>query len=177
MDKVSTLSGDRIVLRRPVAADVTARLMLGRHKAIVEAYGGAFDPATPYTTAHAEAAIRFLEKQTYAWVIDAGGYIGHIRLHNVVMEDRRAALAVGIDDPGYIGKGYGTEAVRLALSYAFSSGFHRISLRVLASNARAIACYRKCGFVEEGRERETAFVRGTWNDDIIMGILETEFSN
>ena len=51
-----------------------------------------------------------------------------------------------------------------------------MSVRVLASNARAIACYRKCGFLEEGREREAAFVEGGWQDDLIMGLLDREFA-
>lgn len=84
-------------------------------------------------------------------------------------------LAIGIDDPACLGQGYGTEAIRLALAYAFRSGLRRVSLRVLASNARAIACYRKCGFVEEGRERETACADGIRQDDIVMGLLDREF--
>lgn len=93
----------------------------------------------------------------------------------MVPADRRAALAIGIEDPAYLGKAYGAEAIRLALTFAFERGLHRISLRVLASNARAVACYRKCGFIEEGRERETAFVEGSWQDDLIMGLLDREF--
>lgn len=171
------LKGTRIVLRRPVPADVEARFVLGRHREIVEAYGGTFDPAAPYTRGHAEAAIRFIEQQDYGWVIEAAGrFIGHIRLHGVSRQDSRASLAIGIDDASCLGKGYGTEATRLVLAYAFGGVFHRIGLRVLANNARAIACYRKCGFVEEGREREAAFVNGAWQDDIIMGLLDREFS-
>ncbi len=45
---------------------------------------------------------------------------------------------------------------------------------MLADNARAIACYRRCGFREEGREREAALVDGTWRDDLVMGILAHE---
>lgn len=168
---VPELKGARIVLRRPTSGDVETRLGLGRRRQIVEAYGGTFDPAAPYTRSQAEAAIRFIEQQDYAWVIDAGRFIGHVRLHGVSRQDRRAALAIGIDDPSCLGKGYGTEAVRLVLTYAFDGIFHRIGLRVLSNNARAIACYRKCGFVEEGREREAAFVDGAWQDDIIMGLL------
>ncbi|MGD9806228.1 MAG: GNAT family N-acetyltransferase [Hyphomicrobiaceae bacterium] len=169
------LRGPRIALRRPTPQDVRTRLLLGRHKDIVEAYGGVFDPAAPFTMAHAEAAIRFIETQKYAWVIDAGRFIGHIRFHNLIQGDKRASLAIGIDDPAYLGKGYGTEAIMLALAFGFEKGFHRVSLRVLASNARAIACYRKCGFVEEGRERETVLVGGVWQDDVIMGLLDREF--
>lgn len=165
------------MLRRPTSQDVAVRLTLGRHREIVEAYGGAFDPATPFTRTDAKASIRFIEEQDYAWVIDAGRFIGHVRFRSLERQDKRAALAIGIEDPAYLGKGYGTEAIRLALSHAFGRGLHRISLRVLAGNARAIACYRKCGFVEEGREREAAFVNGAWQDDIIMGLLDREFDH
>ncbi|MNY63079.1 hypothetical protein D3C86_1999940 [compost metagenome] len=61
------------------------------------------------------------------------------------------------------------------LTYAFSElKLHRVSLRVLAINKRAIRSYMKCGFQVEGRERETAFLDGKWHDDLIMGLLEHE---
>ncbi|WP_347339145.1 GNAT family N-acetyltransferase [Bradyrhizobium paxllaeri] len=106
--------------------------------------------------------------------IDVKGFIGHIRFFGLDQHDQRASLAIGIEDPAYLGKGYGSEAIRLALSYIFSIGLHRISVRVLASNGRAIASYRKCGFVIEGREREAAFIDGRWQDDILMGVLDRE---
>lgn len=169
------LQSARLILRRPTSEDVDVRLALGRHREIVEAYGGTFNPTVPFTREHAEAAIRFIQEQECAWVIDAGRFIGHLRFHSIDRQDKRAALAIGIDDPAFLGRGYGTEAIRLALGYAFSTGLHRVSLRVLASNIRAISCYRKCGFVEEGREREAAFIKDTWQDDIIMGVLDREF--
>ena len=52
-----------------------------------------------------------------------------------------------------------------------------MDLRVLAINERAIACYRRCGFVEEGREREAARIGDEWHDDIIMGILAHDFGS
>ncbi|MDG4884988.1 GNAT family protein [Mesorhizobium sp. WSM4884] len=169
------LNSPRLVLRRPNSQDVNVRLALRRHKEIVEAYGGTFDSTAHFTRGDAEAAIRFIEEQEYAWVIDAGHFIGHVRLHSLDRHDKRASLAIGIDDPAYLGKGYGAEAVKLVLTYAFTHDWHRVSARVLATNAGAIACYRKCGMIEEGREREAAFVNGTWQDDIIMGVLDRGF--
>jgi RimJ/RimL family protein N-acetyltransferase len=52
---------------------------------------------------------------------------------------------------------------------------HRVSVRVLAYNKRAIRSYQKCGFVIEGREREAGPVNGQWHDDVIMGLLDREF--
>ena len=52
-----------------------------------------------------------------------------------------------------------------------------MDLRVLAYNERAIRCYLSCGFVEEGRERESALVDGERYDDLIMGVLAHEYAD
>ena len=173
---IPVLTGARLVLRRPRVEDVEARFRLGTHKEIVEAYGGTFDPTAIFARSDAEAQIGYVEKHEYAWIIDVKGFIGHVRFFALDPHDKRAALAIGIEDPAYLGKGYGSEAIRLALDYIFSIGLHRISVRVLASNDRAITCYRKCGFAIEGREREAALIDGRWQDDIIMGVLDREFA-
>ncbi|MFD9738174.1 GNAT family N-acetyltransferase [Umezawaea sp. NPDC059074] len=73
------------------------------------------------------------------------------------------------------GKGYGTEATRLLLRYAFDViGLHRVELEVFDFNPRAIASYRKCGFVEEGRLREALLWEGRWHDALLMGVLRTD---
>jgi [ribosomal protein S5]-alanine N-acetyltransferase len=64
----------------------------------------------------------------------------------------------------------------LALSHAFRpGGLHRVDLRVLEENGRAIRCYEKCGFVIEGREREGARIAGEWKTDVLMSVLEQEW--
>ena len=171
-----TLSGDRVILRRPRAGDAEERFKLGSHKEIVECYGGTFDPTAIYTRSHAASEIDFIEKHEFAWVIDADGFIGHVRFFALNWQDKRAAVAIGIEDPAHLGRGYGSEALRLSLGYILAKGLHRISLRVLASNSRAIACYRKCGFVIEGQEREAALINGSWQDDLVMGLLDREFA-
>ena len=101
-----------------------------------------------------------------------GDFLGHVRFHNLDNHDRRAALAIGIEGPARLDRGLGTEALRLALGFGFTTGLHRVSVRVLTSNARAIACDRKCGFVKQDREREVVSVEGGWQDDLIMGLLD-----
>jgi hypothetical protein len=53
---------------------------------------------------------------------------------------------------------------------------HRVSLKVVADNVRAVAAYRKCGFVAEGRLRQTFFRDGEWHDDLSMAILAPEWA-
>ena len=40
---------------------------------------------------------------------------------------------------------------------------------------RAISCYEKCGFVQEGVEREGAFIGGEWHSDVLMSMLKSEW--
>lgn len=125
------------------------------------------------TSAEARAA----DPSERCWVIEAeGDLVGVTRLHALRESDRKAHFVIGMFAPSLMGRGLGTEATRLVLDYAFGSmNLHRVDLRVLAFNDGAIASYRKCGFVQEGRERQSCWLDGQWYDDIIMGILATEF--
>ena len=88
-----------------------------------------------------------------------------------------AWLGVGIGNRAYWGQGYGSAAVRLTLGYAFAElNLHRVSLSVLGTNPRAIRAYEKCGFVPEGRWRELAGYDGQWSDEVVMGILRSEWA-
>jgi RimJ/RimL family protein N-acetyltransferase len=145
-------------------------------------YGG--DPALiqPKTPQQGRDWLDHLNQQPMGWVIDVdGGLAGEILLHGLSVHDRRARLAVGLFAPDDLGKGLGRRAIRLVLAHAFAApeagglALNRVDLRVLAYNERAIRCYRACGFVEEGRERQSAFVAGRFHDDVIMGLLASEF--
>jgi RimJ/RimL family protein N-acetyltransferase len=105
-----------------------------------------------------------------------GTHIGNINFHEMSAEQRRAHLGVTIGDKAYWSKGYGTDAMRTFLRFAFDElNLHRVDLTVDADNARAIACYRKCEFVEEVRMRRARFVRGEWVDQLVMAVLREEW--
>ena len=62
------------------------------------------------------------------------------------------------------------------LDHAFGTlGLHRIALFVFEFNERAIRTYRRCGFVIEGRSRESIFRDGRWWDEIAMSVLESDW--
>ena len=50
----------------------------------------------------------------------------------------------------------------------------RIELEVMKCNLRAINCYKKCGFIEEGIKRSKCYLDGEYVDTIIMGIIRDE---
>lgn len=103
-----------------------------------------------------------------------GELIGHVALFGATVKDRRATLGILIGAP-YQGRGLGTDAVRTIVDYGFTElGLHRIELSVNGDNPAAIAAYRKAGFIEEGRLRESLFRAGRWHDDVRMGMLARE---
>lgn len=178
MSQVPILRGPRVTLRPPRDEDAAARRSLGIDPDIVRMFGGTVAEPGAMTAEEAEVWLDHLRLQEPGWVMEAGSrVIGAAFLHGVSHEDRRAKLALGILDPALLGQGLGREAIRLILSHAFGAmDLHRVELRVLAFNERAIRCYRACGFRDEGRERESARVGGEWHDDLIMGILACEFA-
>lgn len=172
------LQGPRLLLREPRDGDVADRLALGNTPEIQRMFGA--DPAQTreLTEDAARGWVEFQKREAWGWIIDLDGRcIGNIRLHTLNLADERANMAIAILDPDLLGQGLGGEAMRLVADYAFGPmGLHRLSMRVLSFNTRAIAAYRKLGFVEEGVERESALIGGTRHDDIIMGLLARDFT-
>jgi RimJ/RimL family protein N-acetyltransferase len=85
-------------------------------------------------------------------------------------------LGIGIGEREYWGKGYGSDAMRVILRYAFIElNLHRVSLNVFEYNPRAIRSYEKVGFKHEGRSRAVLHRAGRRWDLIFMGILRSEW--
>lgn len=105
-----------------------------------------------------------------------GEYIGNIDFHAMSAEQRKARLGVMIGEKSHWSKGYGTDAMLTFLRFAFDEmNLHRMDLTVDADNPRAIACYRKCGFMEEVRMRQARYARHEYGDELVMGVLREEF--
>jgi len=103
--------------------------------------------------------------------------IGNISLFRINHVNRSAITGIFIGEKENRGKGYGSEALRLILNYGFNTlNLHNIMLNVFSDNEQAIACYRKVGFTEFGRRRESSFKDGRYVDDVHMEILAPEFT-
>jgi RimJ/RimL family protein N-acetyltransferase len=107
---------------------------------------------------------------------DSLDYIGQIDLFKIDWKNRFALLAVVIGRKEYLGKGYGSEAIRILQRFAFEElNLNRIELEVYEYNERAYKCYLKCGFKEEGRYRKKIYRVGKYWDSICMSILRSEY--
>ena len=113
-------------------------------------------------------------------IIDLGTEeaIGRGMLFNVDLVNRAAMLGIVIGEKGCWGQGYGADATRLLLEYAFNLlNLNSVMLGVFAFNERAIALYRGAGFREIGRRRQARIIGGRKHDVILMDILAEEFES
>lgn len=102
--------------------------------------------------------------------------VGEIELDGIDAVVRNGWIGIGIGEREDWGKGYGTDAMRLLLNFAFAElNLNRLSLTVFAYNTRAIRCYERLGFVTEGREREWLNRDGRRWDMIYMGLMRAEW--
>lgn len=111
----------------------------------------------------------------FAVELDDGALIGHVALWGI---DKNASANLGVIlGPPYWSAGHGTDALRVLVRYGFTElGLHRIGLEVFAYNTRAIATYRRLGFVEEGRRRELLYHKGARHDVVLMSLLAREWT-
>lgn len=104
------------------------------------------------------------------------GLIGEIVLSNVDYKNRNASMRIAISNKSDFSKGYGSEAIKLALNYGFGMmNLHRIELDVLETNQRATHVYKKLGFRVEGIKRHFTYFNHEYHDFVMMSILEDEF--
>lgn len=102
--------------------------------------------------------------------------IGFLIVMRVDYINGNCFVGIGIGEREYWSKGYGTDAMNVALRFAFTElNMHRVSLDLLANNARAQRSYEKCGFRVEGVERRSEGRDGSRQDILAMGILYDEW--
>lgn len=91
-------------------------------------------------------------KDRLAFIVldEKGKYLGTVELYDI-LSGEQATLGILIGRKDRWGQGYGTEAVRAALAYAFGPlGLKRVRLRTFAHNLRARRAFLKAGFREVG---------------------------
>ena len=96
-------------------------------------------------------------------------YIGGCGIQNVNWLTRVATVGIMIGDEGYLGKGYGTDAMKVLMKFIFQDmNIRKIRLSTFSFNVRAQKSYEKCGFKVEGILKDEIFKDGKYYDEIVM---------
>jgi RimJ/RimL family protein N-acetyltransferase len=116
---------------------------------------------------------------TYKFAIETiedSQFIGGCSINNVDWKNSVGTIGIFIGDKEYWGRGYGTDAIKVLMSFVFlQMNINKIRLTCYSFNDRAVNCYKKCGFSIEGVLRQEIFKDGKYHDKIAMGILREEF--
>jgi RimJ/RimL family protein N-acetyltransferase len=174
------LIGDRIILREYRKEDLPYIRKWVNDENIIQYLSDVF--LYPHTLNETEKFLNAMLEGTSnikGFIIahkDTEEYIGQIDLIKIDWINRIGTLGIVIGNQEKLGKGYGAESIKLLQDFAFNRlNLHKLELNVRDYNERAIRCYKKCGFKEEGRIRENYFINGKYTDTLCMGILRREY--
>ena len=134
----------------------------------------------------ARSAVRWMEKELEE--MSPAGYffsirtlaedklIGHLNLDVVDWPGRDSFVGLGIGEPDYWSRGYGTDVMNVLLRFAFTEiNLRHVTLTVFEYNPRAIRSYEKAGFRHEGHLRNFLNREGRRWNELYMGILREEW--
>jgi len=109
-------------------------------------------------------------------IVIGGAVAGWLHVHEETEPDYPSVAFDIVLAPALQGRGYGQEALRVAIRHFIARGHHRFSIDPSETNERAIRCYSAVGFKPVGILR--AYERapdGTWRDGLLMDLLAAEF--
>jgi len=107
--------------------------------------------------------------------LSTGELAGEALLWGFDQHNRSAHVGIALR-PTARGRGIGTDVVRVLCRYGFAiRGLHRLQLETLSDNYAMITVATRLGFTREGTIRGGMWVNGEWADDVIFGLLDTEF--
>lgn len=107
-----------------------------------------------------------------------GTCIGQVGLHGIDYISGVAELGIVIGRKDYWGQGYGTDALRTLIQFAFSQlRLRKVFLKYLGNNERAKRCYLGLGFKEVGRLKSHQLQGGEFFDMVYMELFPEDFQN
>jgi RimJ/RimL family protein N-acetyltransferase len=108
---------------------------------------------------------------------ESGQLIGDLGTHFRADDPRQVEIGITVS-PGHQGQGYGSEAVVGILDYLLGPlQKHRVYASVDPRNKPSVALLKRVGMRQEAHLRQSLWFKGEWVDDMVFGILETEWKN
>lgn len=103
--------------------------------------------------------------------------IGYAGLLNIDFRNSKVETYLGIGEPGYWGKGYGTTTKRLLVEFAFYElGLRRVYSYNWPENIGMTSINRRLGFKVEGKLRQDVLSHGEYRDRILMALLRDDYN-
>lgn len=99
----------------------------------------------------------------------SGAFVGTLKIYDVDLLARRAALGIVIGERGEWGRGYAQRALRLASDYIFDVlGLRKITAGYVGTNRAMERAFVKCGFAREAVFKDHLYFDGGYVDHVFV---------
>ncbi|KAG9315658.1 acyl-CoA N-acyltransferase [Chiua virens] len=168
---------DRLFLRAFEESDVEHLIILHNDARVQRFITN--EPIVPRPPKYKERLKQWAEQCSLYFTLvlrETGEFVGQCSIMVQEPKNRDGFFGIALR-PEFWGSGYGQEASKFVIGYAFQAlGVQRVSLSVFEENEAAVSLYKRLGFKEEGRKRRCNWVEGHWEDMIHMGVLDDEWA-
>lgn len=163
-----------LVYLRPITREDTDNIIRWRNSDSVRPY---FIYQKPFTREGHEEWLRTMidSKRGYQFIIcekDTDRAIGSTYFRDYNREHNKIEYGMFIGEKTEVGRGVGTEVVKLTLRYAFEElGIHKVFCRIYADNLASVKSCEKGGFVREAYLEDDVYVNGAYHDMVLLGVI------
>ncbi len=103
------------------------------------------------------------------YLIESHRQIGNIKIGGIHPLHRYGDIGLLIGEKALRGKGFGTEAIRVATRYAFEElNLNKVIAGLYANNVGSYKGFMKAGYREVGRLKDHRFCKGEYVDEILV---------
>lgn len=173
------LLGERIYLREVRASDVNAAYRSWLNDAEVNQY--LETRFVPQSIENIAAYVRDFDGKSESIFLaiclkETGDHVGNIKVGPINWVHRFADISLFIGEKSQWRRGLGSEAISLVTRFAFDElNLNRVQAGCYSSNVGSSRAFEKCGFRREGALRKKRFSKGTYDDEILFGLLREEW--
>ncbi|MBW7954352.1 GNAT family N-acetyltransferase [Candidatus Gracilibacteria bacterium] len=178
MDRIIFVNGEKVSLVIPEKQDIDIMYKGINNINILKYLGPIRHQTRESEERYLDEKLQKADKFFLIMINETKEIIGGVGFNDYSDFSRIGTIGISLYDETKMGKGYGTESMKLFLKYAFEYiGVHKVKLQVFKNNQRAISSYKKSGFKEVGVFREDVYIMGKYEDSIAMELLKSDYLN
>lgn len=173
------LNTSRLKLRDFQESDIVDYQRLGQNPEAIQYYSQdtadwedhVLNLATLFSTWQAQ-----VPRRNYAFTILVDNiFVGVTSIRKESIDNHQGAIGCGLAYE-YWSKGYASEALSAVISFGFDQlDLHRIYAETISDNLSAIKMLKRLGMQSEGVLRQNQYIKGSWKNTLIFGILKAEW--
>ena len=165
---------------RPIQQSDSAAIFEYRSDAVTNKYQG-FIPKTIEEVNEfiAKNPVQYNQPETWFQLVliekASCKVVGDLGIHFIGEDGQQCELGCTLNKK-YQGKGFATEAMKMTIDYLFNShDKHRIIASVDPQNEPSIRLLERLNFRQEAHFRESLLIDDKWVDDVVFGLLKSEW--